>query len=410
MRAEITKPASSSGEGLGKGPGLAAQRSEGIPPQPSSIENRRIGLLTASASRAGCGVFEAVVAQAEILRTLGAQPLIFALHDEHSATDRSRFAPSPAHVHPITGPAAFGYAPTLFANLLAAKLDCLHLHGIWMYPSHAGAKWARQTGRPYLISPHGMLDPWIIARGRWKKALARIGYERAGWQAACAFHALTASEAADIHHESGRTDTIVIPNAGPIVAPPDTSPRARHVAYIGRIHPKQNLAALVAAWRQAELPADARLTIAGWGEPQDVAALRMAIGEAAGTIDFVGPLYGAAKQALLARARFAILPSLSEGLPMAVLEGWAAGAPSIMTAACHLPEGPAAGAALICDPDAGSIAQALTRALQSSEPEWQAMARAARALAAGPFRGQTVAAHWAAAYDTLMAGAGRGER
>jgi poly(glycerol-phosphate) alpha-glucosyltransferase len=41
-----------------------------------------------------------------------------------------------------------------------------------MYPSRAGLQWARRTGKPYLISPHGMLDPWITGRGRAKKALA----------------------------------------------------------------------------------------------------------------------------------------------------------------------------------------------------------------------------------------------
>ena len=371
---------------------------------PAPLLGRRIGLLTASASRAGGGVFEAVVAQAEMIRALGGEAMIFALADEHSAADRARFAPSPVHLHAVTGPAAVGYAPTLIADLLAADLDCLHLHGIWMYPSHAGARWARLTGRAYLISPHGMLDPWIIARGRWKKLLARAGYERASWRAARAFHALTGGEARDIARESGRSDTIVIPNAGPAVAPTDQNPRAPQIIYIGRIHPKKNLGAMIAAWRQAQLPVDAQLTIAGWGEPQDVAALRMAIGDTPGNIDFVGPVYGAAKQALLDSARFTILPSLSEGLPMAVLEGWAAGAPSIMTAACNLPEGVNTGAALACGPDAASIAQALTEALQLDEPQWQAMAAAARGLAAGPFSAATIAVRWANAYHGLIAG------
>ena len=34
-----------------------------------------------------------------------------------------------------------------------------------------------------------------------------------------------------------------------------------------------------------------------------------------------------------------ILPSFSEGLPMAVLEAWAYGLPVLMTDHCNLPEG-----------------------------------------------------------------------
>jgi poly(glycerol-phosphate) alpha-glucosyltransferase len=338
-----------------------------------------------------------------MIRTHGGEAVIFALADDHSTADGPRLAPSAVHLHAISGPAQIGYAPELMASLLAADLDCLHLHGIWMYPSRAGGRWAQLTGRPYVISPHGMLDPWITARGRLKKALARTGYERASWRAARAFHALTASEAADIRRETARDEIVVIPNAGPAVAPFDDFARAPHVVYIGRIHSKKNLLALVAAWRLAALPPNSRLTIAGWGEPQDVTALKAAIGETADGIGFAGPVFGAAKQALLGAARFVILPSLSEGLPMAILEGWAAGSPAIMTVACNLPEGPAAGAALICNPDAASIAQALTQALHLGEPDWRAMAGAARALAAGPFAAETMAARWAEAYRALMA-------
>ena len=369
---------------------------------PAPLHNRRIGLLTASASRAGGGVFEAVVAQAAMIRGLGGEALVFALADRHSAEDRARFAPGAVYHHAIAGPAQIGYAPGLINSLLAAELDCLHLHGIWMYPSRAGTCWARQTGRGYVISPHGMLDPWITARGRWKKALARASYERASWRAATTFHALTASEAEDVHRETGRDKIVIVPNAAPLATSADPAPRPPHIVYIGRIHPKKNLLALVAAWGAATKPDGSRLTIAGWGDAPDIAVLRKAIAGSAGS-HFVGSVHGPAKQALFESARFIILPSLSEGLPMAILEGWAAGVPSIMTAACNLPEGFATGAALACLPDAASLAQTLTQALRLDEPRWIAMADAARALASGPFAPETVAARWADAYLGLIA-------
>ena len=58
------------------------------------LSGRRIGLLTAAASRLGGGVFEAVVAQAELIRSLGGEAVVFALADRHAAADRHRLGPS----------------------------------------------------------------------------------------------------------------------------------------------------------------------------------------------------------------------------------------------------------------------------------------------------------------------------
>jgi len=358
----------------------------------------RIGLLTASASRLNGGVFEAVVAHAEMIRAAGGEAVVVALEDAFSREDQHRFGPSEVIHCAVKGPPQVGYAPDMVARLIAADLDVLHLHGIWMYPSAAGAAWAERTGRPYFVSPHGMLDPWITARGRWKKAIARVGYERRSWRAAYALHALTVREAGDIARESGRRDALVIPNAGPEVFGAVDRARENRVAYIGRVHTKKNLIALVEAWSLARRPEGARLDIAGWGASEDVAALEKAVAAAGDSVRFLGPVYGAAKQELLAGARFAVLPSLSEGLPMAVVEAWAACTPVIMTRECNLDEGFAAGAALECGYDAAAIAPVIERALAMPDAEWAGMARAAEGLARGVFSAPAVAAQWAKAY------------
>lgn len=370
------------------------------------LAGKRIGLVSAWASRLGGGVFEAVVAQAQLIEAQGGEALVFALADDHSAEDAARFGAARVQVFPVSGPAQIGYAPAMLPAMLAAGLDCLHLHGIWMYPSLAASRWARVSGRGYVISPHGMLDPWITARGRWKKALARAGYERSSWRRASFLHALTRREAADIARECARADSVVIANAGPEANPIPISPRAPQILYVGRIHPKKNLLALVEAWQRAERPAEARLTLAGWGEAADVARLRAAVVSAGPSAQFVGPIYGAAKQVLLDSARFTVLPSHSEGLPMAVLEGWAAGTPAILTGECNLPEGLASGAALECGYDADSIVPALEAALQIKDADWLGMARAAHGLATGPFSAGTIATRWSEAYLRAMARGG----
>ncbi len=363
----------------------------------------RIGLLTSSASRLGAGVAEAVISQAALIRSLGGEAAVFALEDRHSEEDRARYAPSHLATRKVLGPAQIGYAPGLVEALLETELDCLHQHGIWMYPTRAAAVWARRAGRPCVISPHGMLDPWITARGKWKKALARAGYERDAWRRAYAFHALTRREAEDIRRESGRSDCLVIPNPAPAGLAPPPASRPQNFVYLGRIHPKKNLLALVEAWRLAAPAAGARLIIAGWGENGDVGDLRRALASAPASVEFAGPVYGAEKRKLLESARFMVLASHSEGLPLAILEAWAAAVPAIMTGECNLPEGFAGGAALECGYDAATIAPVLAQALAMDDAKWRAMAGAALQLAVTTFSPAAVAAQWAEAYRSAIA-------
>lgn len=370
------------------------------------LQGLRIGLLTGNASRLGGGVFEAVVTQADLLRRLGAEAPVFALDDPHADEDRGRFGDSAVTTTRVLGPRQIGFAPSLGQVLDQAELDCLHLHGIWLYTSRAGVNWARRSGKPYVISPHGMLDRWIVARGRVKKAVAREAFERASWRAASIIHALTGQEADDVAQQTGRADCTVIPNAAPPLAA-RAEPGDRQILYLGRIHPKKNLAALIAAWRGLPVPrasdAKSKLVIAGWGEPAHMADLQAHLSGAPDTVAFVGSVFGVEKQRLLSQSRFVILPSLSEGLPMAILEAWAAGTPTIMTEVCHLPEGFAAGAAIACGSSPASIAAALQRALSLAPGEWQAMSAAAQALAGGPFGEATVARRWAELYRRAIA-------
>lgn len=370
------------------------------------LAGKRIGLLSSWVSRSNGGVFEAVLAQADVLTTLGAQPVVLGLRDRHAESDIWRLGGHEHHLCDPWGPHAAAYAPALASALMSAELDLLHLNGIWQYPSHVADLWKRATARPLVISPHGMLDPWITSRNAWKKHLGRILWERKAWQNANAFHALTDAEARDIARETGGAEVATIPNSAPSLTPPGDATRPPMALYIGRIHEKKNLGALISAWQIARtaLPKGSVLTIAGWGDDDGIDALEHAMRDVAGDgIEFVGTVFGSQKAALLDLARFVVLPSLSEGLPMAILEAWAAGVPTIMSEHCHLPDGFAAGAALGCGTSPEDIAATLIEGFALSEPEWRRMSDAATALAAGPYSSTTLASRWERFYADLLA-------
>ena len=364
-------------------------------------------MLSSWVSRRNGGVFEAVVAQAKMVQALEGEPVVLGVRDEASEADGYRLDGIETHLVDQSGPASLVFAPQLGDVLAKARLDLLHLHGIWQYPTHAAGVWANDTGKPLVISPHGMLDPWITQRKAWKKHLARFGWERKGWRRAAAFHALTDAEGADIATEAPGARIAMIPNPAPPLSSMDDYPRGPNGLYLGRIHEKKNIAALIAGWIAArpDLPEDATLTIAGWGDDEGIAMLEQAMkGQTDGSVEFVGTAFGAQKAALFDLSRFLVLPSLSEGLPMAILEAWAAGVPTIQSEECHLPEGPGNGAALLCGTDSASIRDALVEGLTMTDDAWLTMAKAAQELAGGPFSAVTVSREWAQLYGALIEG------
>jgi poly(glycerol-phosphate) alpha-glucosyltransferase len=179
--------------------------------------------------------------------------------------------------------------------------------------------------------------------------------------------------------------------------------------YIGRLHPKKGLKALLQGWSTVQRDAKTsgwQLVIAGWdqdGHEQELRALASTEGLNE-SVHFIGPQFGELKAACFQAAAAFILPSVSEGLPMTVLEAWAYGLPVLMTPECNLPSGFEAGAALRIEPEAQSIAEQLQRLLQMSDGDRRAIGERGLALVKGHHRWSTVATQMAAVYEWALGG------
>jgi glycosyltransferase involved in cell wall biosynthesis len=367
----------------------------------------KVGLLTQWANRANGGVFEVVAIQAQALATCGIEPHVFAIEHPDDAADASRLAGIKVTRVPLFGPRKLGFGKGLLRKLIDADLDVLHLHGIWTYHSALGAAWAGKTGKPYVISTHGMLDPWLMRGGRLKKAVGMAWFERRSWRAATAFHGLTATEARNIQAVVGREAAIVIPNGidvPQLVALPGPQPV---IVCIARLHAVKNLPALLEGWRIARGGERGwKLVMAGWGTPAEVARFEAALGpdpEAQG-IRFLGPVFGDDKQRLLESAHFVVLPSLSEAMAITVLEAWALGIPSVMSDMVPLPEGVTAGAAIVTSTTPNEIAFGLDKAMSLDRAARDAMGRAAREVVIRSFSAAKVARRWEEIYRALVRG------
>lgn len=54
------------------------------------------------------------------------------------------------------------------------QFDIVHVHSIFLWPTTIAAFWCRRRNVPYLISPHGMLDPVRLRKAYegWRASLA----------------------------------------------------------------------------------------------------------------------------------------------------------------------------------------------------------------------------------------------
>jgi len=372
--------------------------------------------VTASVSRQAGGLLYAMRPLMKSLNaSAGAAVQVLGIEDAHTQESLPEWSELP-RVLRRSGPAAFGYAPGMVGALAKSSSDLAHTHGLWMYPSLAVRRWSRSSGRPYLVSPHGMLDPWAVRNARWKKRLAGWAYEHAHLRGAACLHALCDAEAEAIRRYGLRNPVCVIPNGVDLPEPTPDEPPAwasliptggRVLLYLGRLHPKKGLPVLLDGWRLARAAAESgawRLVIAGWDQGEHQAELVAQVDRAGlrDQVHFVGPQFGADKAASLHRADAFVLPSFSEGLPMTVLEAWAFGLPVLMTSACNLPEGFVDSAALEMTSDPDAVAAALRRLFAMSNAERRAMGERGQRLVADRFTWPSVAEQMLAVYRWVL--------
>ena len=374
----------------------------------------RVEMVTGSVSRLSGGLYYSVRRLAQSLAAReGMRIGVTGLHDQYTAEDLAAWDPLRVKVLAARGPARLGYSPEWGRILAEADPQICHTQYVWAYPSVAVRNWGCRHGLPWIVSARGMLDSWAMRHSRWKKRLVWWLFEKKHLHGAACLHALADSEAESMRALGLRNPIAVIPNGvdgGTQPFQESPSGGERRLLFLGRLHPKKNLVNLIRAWgRVRDEVRDAgqwKLLIAGWDDGGHEAELKRMV-EASGmsaSVCFAGPLHGKEKERMLAAVQGFVLPSLSEGLPVAVLEAWAAGLPVLKTRACNLPEGFAAGAALETGTAEESLAASLGRFVSLSAEDRRVMGERGRELVAGKFSWHAIAGRFAELYVSLVEG------
>ena len=295
--------------------------------------------------------------------------------------------------------------------------DLVHIHSLYLFHSLVACYYCRGYNIPYLMRPHGTLDPFIHQRHRWRKGLMEFAFEHRNIRRAAALHFTTAEEAELASPFTFQTPGLVVPlgidSAELALLPEPGRFRARYpelgdkriILFFGRVNFKKGLDILVKAFGAvARKREDVHLVIAGpdnegWGDK-----VRAWLSEAGllGRTTFTGMLLGPEKLAVLRDADMFVLPSYSENFGIAVIEAMAAGLPVIISDKVNIwreVQAGGAGQVIPCDP--GPLAEQILDLLAQPELARQ-MGHNGRTLVQEHFQWPRIAQNLAAAYAQII--------
>jgi glycosyltransferase involved in cell wall biosynthesis len=326
----------------------------------------------------------------------------------------------PLHIAHARQPLRLAYAPALRKELArrAGDFDVIHIHSLFLYPQYAAFRVALERRIPYVVSPRGALDPYLRRRGRIRKAITHLVWQRQLLSHAAALHLTADKELNLIADVAPKVRRCVIPN------PVDWRdyvdlPEARIftdkylagqslpiVMYLGRISRKKRIDVLISAFaRIAPLHPNVALVIIGPDDEGLTPQLRRAatqLGIAPRTT-FIGHLAGQEKRAALAAATVWVLPSATENFGIAAVEALAAGVPVIMSHGVNISaELGDLGACIVCESEPGAVATEISALLDY--PDRRSALAVAGRHAARRFSPEIVAAQMTSLYESILGG------
>ncbi|MCI1278802.1 MAG: glycosyltransferase [Nitrospira sp.] len=302
-------------------------------------------------------------------------------------------------------------------KVLAYEHDVIHIHGIWRPLLLQATRVARQVGRPYVISPHGMLSTWSMTQKKMKKQFALSLVWKTALEQAAFLHVLNPDEKRAVSTRCSPNKCVMLPNGvnmDELRELPDTEsvwkrfPYLRetsYVVFVGRLHYSKGLDILAHAFAQVARVIDTvHLVVIGpdFGATNTFRSDIRQLGIES-RVHVLGGIYGTDKLALLQHASCFCLPSRQEGFSMAIIEAMAMGLPVVISDACHFPEVSTEEAGLVVKLDETAFAQAILRLLTDEATRTRQGANAQH-LAYSRYQWKSIAQGFLQAYLSISAG------
>ena len=287
------------------------------------------------------------------------------------------------------------------------KPDLVHVNCCWMPACAFVQQMAQKRNIKVVLTPHGMLEPWIIKRHYWTRKLpALLLYQKAAIQNADCLQATAESEKENLL-KLGYNSNIKIVKLGidaESITMKTSWKKNKQILFLSRVHVKKGINYLIDAVDvlQKELKGY-KILVAGEGDADYITTLKQQI---AGNglqeiIQLIGGVYGDTKWKLFQTSDFFVLPTNSENFGLAIAESLASGTPVITTVGTPWNDLNTSNAGAWIEIGTQPLVETLKRFLSLSDEELEVMGKNGRKLIETKYSAMVMAEEMMEIYQSI---------
>jgi len=209
-----------------------------------------------------------------------------------------------------------------------------HIHGVWMYPQLVAARFCEKHKIPFLLSCHGMYEPWLWSKGKFKKKMYFNILANNYFSKATFIHAITPQEKVNLQNIFKRNKIVEIPNLiQNFTSVNHSKPKIddKYILYLGRLDEKKGIDILLESISNLK-NFNLSLKIAGSSNDYKIYLEKLVVKLGLEKkVEFLGLVKGKEKLDYIRNAFVLVAPSHSEVIGMVNLEAAVLKTPVITT-------------------------------------------------------------------------------
>lgn len=268
----------------------------------------------------------------------------------------------------------------------SVRPDIVHVNCCWTPDCAMIQRLAQKRGYKVVLTPHGMLEPWIIKRHYWTRKVPALWlYQKAAVQRADCVQATAESERDNLL-KLGYNSNIKVVRLGidaESIEMKRSWKKSRQILFLSRVHVKKGINFLVEAADVLHNELQGyKILVAGEGDADYVEAMKRMIWDRGlqDIVKLIGGVYGDEKWRLFQTSDFFVLPTHSENFGLAIAESLASGTPVITTVGTPWSDLNSSEAGAWIEIGTKPLVETLRRFLSLSEDELETMGHNGRKL------------------------------